>query len=87
MTILINEVEKAIEINPQEVWDTFQITQKKLVQSKGRKQVIEVNLSILVERDKNKNWDNWIHLPKFYPNHPNFTQIRIVKNLTIIKCH
>jgi F0F1-type ATP synthase epsilon subunit len=46
MTILVNEVEKAIEINPQEAWDTFQTTQKKLVQSKGRKQVIEINLAL-----------------------------------------
>jgi hypothetical protein len=32
MTILINEVEKAV--NPQEDWDTFQIAQKKLAQAK-----------------------------------------------------
>jgi hypothetical protein len=44
MTILVNEVMKAIEINPQEVRDTFQITQKKLAQHECRKQVIEVNL-------------------------------------------
>ncbi len=50
MTILVNEVEKAIEINPQEVWDTFQITQKKLAQSKGRKQVIEVNLALKITK-------------------------------------
>jgi hypothetical protein len=42
----VNEVEKAIEINPQEVQDTFQIAQKKLAQVEGRKQVIEVNLAL-----------------------------------------
>jgi F-type H+-transporting ATPase subunit epsilon len=30
MTILVNEVEKVVEINPQEARDTFQITEKKL---------------------------------------------------------
>jgi hypothetical protein len=34
MTILINEVEKAVEINPQEAWDTFQIAPNKLAQAK-----------------------------------------------------
>jgi hypothetical protein len=34
MTILINEVEKVVEINRQEARDTFQIVQKKLVQGK-----------------------------------------------------
>jgi hypothetical protein len=83
MIILVNEVMKVIEINPQEVRDTFQITQKKLAQDECKKQVIEVNLvlkitkaqlevidvtplslsylyliSILVERDKNKIWNN-----------------------------
>jgi F0F1-type ATP synthase epsilon subunit len=32
MTILVNEVEKAVKTNPQEVRDTFQIAQKKLAQ-------------------------------------------------------
>ncbi len=45
MTILVNEAEKAVEINPQEARDTFQIAQKKLAQVDGRKQVIEVNLA------------------------------------------
>ncbi len=34
MTILINEVEKVVEINPQEAWDTFQIAPNKLAQAK-----------------------------------------------------
>jgi F0F1-type ATP synthase epsilon subunit len=33
MTILVNEAEKAVEINPQEAQDTFQIAQKKLAQA------------------------------------------------------
>jgi F-type H+-transporting ATPase subunit epsilon len=46
MTILVNEAEKAVEINPQEARDTFQIAQKKLAQAEGRKQVIEANLAL-----------------------------------------
>nr|AND48984.1 CF1 epsilon subunit of ATP synthase [Sphagnum squarrosum] len=46
MTILVNEAEKAVEINPQEAQDTFQIAQKKLAQAEGRKQVIEANLAL-----------------------------------------
>jgi hypothetical protein len=30
MTILVNEVEKVVEINPQEARDTFQIAEKKV---------------------------------------------------------
>ena len=46
MTILVNEAEKAIEINPQEAQETFQIAQNRLAQAEGRKQVIEANLTL-----------------------------------------
>ena len=46
MTILVNEAEKAIEINPREAQETFQIAQNKLAQAEGRKQVIEANLTL-----------------------------------------
>ena len=46
MTILVNEAEKAIEINPQEAQETFQIAQNRLTQAEGRKQVIEANLTL-----------------------------------------
>ncbi len=40
---------KVIEINPQEVRDTFQITQK-LAQDECKKQVIEVNLVLKITK-------------------------------------
>jgi F-type H+-transporting ATPase subunit epsilon len=46
MTILVNEAEKSNEINLQEAQETFQIAQTKLSQAKGRKQVIEANLTL-----------------------------------------
>jgi F-type H+-transporting ATPase subunit epsilon len=46
MTIQVNEAEKAVEINPQEARDTFQIAQKNLAQVEGRKQVIKANLAL-----------------------------------------
>ena len=46
MTILVNEAEKANEINLQEAQDTFQMAQNKLSQAEGRKQVIEANLTL-----------------------------------------
>nr|YP_009193420.1 ATPase epsilon subunit [Takakia lepidozioides]UPM51646.1 ATPase epsilon subunit [Takakia lepidozioides] len=45
MTILVNEAEKAIEIDPREAQDTFQMARDKLAQAGGRKQVIEANLA------------------------------------------
>lgn len=46
MTILVNEAEKANEINLQEAQEAFQIVQTKLSQAEGRKQVIEANLTL-----------------------------------------
>nr|YP_009041020.1 AtpE [Tetraphis pellucida]AIB08478.1 AtpE [Tetraphis pellucida]QZJ47956.1 AtpE [Tetraphis pellucida] len=46
MIILVNEVEKASEINFQEAQETFQIAQNKLAQAEGRKQIIEANLTL-----------------------------------------
>lgn len=46
LTILVNEAEKANEINLQEAQEAFQIAQTKLSQSEGRKQVIEANLTL-----------------------------------------
>jgi F-type H+-transporting ATPase subunit epsilon len=50
MTILVNEVEKVVEINPQEAWITFEIAQNKLAQAEGRKQVIEANLALKIAK-------------------------------------
>jgi F-type H+-transporting ATPase subunit epsilon len=46
MTILVNEVEKANEINFQKAQEIFQIAQDKLAQAEGRKQIIEANLTL-----------------------------------------
>ena len=46
MTILVNEAEKSNEINLQEAQETFQMAQIKLSQAKGRKQIIEANLTL-----------------------------------------
>nr|YP_009732869.1 ATP synthase CF1 epsilon subunit [Diphyscium foliosum]QHU77212.1 ATP synthase CF1 epsilon subunit [Diphyscium foliosum] len=46
MTILVNEAEKANEINLQEAQENFQIAQIKQAQAEGRKQVIEANLTL-----------------------------------------
>nr|YP_009646017.1 AtpE [Ulota bruchii]YP_010189089.1 AtpE [Ulota hutchinsiae]QBX99149.1 AtpE [Ulota bruchii]QZJ48041.1 AtpE [Ulota hutchinsiae] len=46
MTILVNEAEKANEINLQEAQEAFQIAQAKLSQANGRKQAIEANLTL-----------------------------------------
>jgi F-type H+-transporting ATPase subunit epsilon len=46
MTILVNEVEKANEINFQKAQETFQMAQDKLAQAEGRKQIIEANLML-----------------------------------------
>lgn len=45
MTILVNEAEKASDINPQEAFESFQIAQTNLSQATGRKQIIEANLA------------------------------------------
>jgi len=46
MTILVNEAEKANEINLQEAQEAFQMARTKLSQAEGRKQVIEANLTL-----------------------------------------
>ena len=46
MTILVNEAEKANEINLQEAQEGFQLAQTKLSQADGRKQAIEANLTL-----------------------------------------
>lgn len=46
MTILVNEAEKSNEINLQEAQETFQMAQTKFSQAKGRKQIIEANLTL-----------------------------------------
>lgn len=46
MTILVNEAEKANEINLQEAQEAFQMAQSKLSQAEGRKQVIEADLTL-----------------------------------------
>nr|QYB18343.1 ATP synthase CF1 epsilon subunit [Sphaerocarpos texanus] len=45
MTILVNEAEKAIEIDFQEAQETYQKTKTNLEQAEGRKQIIESNLA------------------------------------------
>nr|YP_009668233.1 ATP synthase CF1 epsilon subunit [Bazzania praerupta]QCW59008.1 ATP synthase CF1 epsilon subunit [Bazzania praerupta] len=45
MTILVNEAEKAIEINLQEAQDTFRKAKSDLAQAEGKKQIIEANLA------------------------------------------
>nr|YP_010901654.1 ATP synthase CF1 epsilon subunit [Barbella flagellifera]WIL07873.1 ATP synthase CF1 epsilon subunit [Barbella flagellifera] len=46
MTILVNEAEKANEINLQDAQETFQMARTKLSQANGRKQAIEANLTL-----------------------------------------
>nr|QKQ14605.1 CF1 epsilon subunit of ATP synthase [Zygnema circumcarinatum] len=46
MTILVNEAEKATDIDPQEAQQAFQLAQENFNQAVGRKQVIEANLGL-----------------------------------------
>lgn len=46
MTILVNEAEKASDINLQEAQQAFEIAQTSLTEASGRKQVIESNLAL-----------------------------------------
>lgn len=46
MTILVNEAEKASDINLEEAQEVFQIAQVSLTEANGRKQVIEANLAL-----------------------------------------
>jgi F-type H+-transporting ATPase subunit epsilon len=45
LTILVNEAEKASDIDPQEAQKTFEFTQENLNKATGRKQTIEANLA------------------------------------------
>nr|NP_777419.1 ATP synthase CF1 epsilon subunit [Anthoceros angustus]Q31793.2 RecName: Full=ATP synthase epsilon chain, chloroplastic; AltName: Full=ATP synthase F1 sector epsilon subunit; AltName: Full=F-ATPase epsilon subunit [Anthoceros angustus]BAC55355.1 ATPase epsilon subunit [Anthoceros angustus]BAC55450.1 ATPase epsilon subunit [Anthoceros angustus] len=45
MTILVNEAEKATEINPQEARENYKMAQKDLAKAEGGKQKIEANLA------------------------------------------
>nr|YP_009668151.1 ATP synthase CF1 epsilon subunit [Plagiochila chinensis]QCW58926.1 ATP synthase CF1 epsilon subunit [Plagiochila chinensis] len=45
MTILVNEAEKAIEIDLQEAQETFRKAKTDLAQAGGKKQIIEANLA------------------------------------------
>nr|YP_009667903.1 ATP synthase CF1 epsilon subunit [Radula japonica]QCW58678.1 ATP synthase CF1 epsilon subunit [Radula japonica] len=45
MTILVNEAEKATEIDYQEAQETFQKAKLNIVQAEGKKQTIEANLA------------------------------------------
>lgn len=45
MTILVNEAEKALEIDSQEAQDTFRKAKTNLAQAVGKKQIIEANLA------------------------------------------
>jgi F-type H+-transporting ATPase subunit epsilon len=46
MTILVNEAEKASDINSEEAQELFQAAQTSLTEASGRKQVIEANLAL-----------------------------------------
>lgn len=46
MTILVNEAEKASDINLEEAQEVFQVAQINLTEANGRKQVIEANLAL-----------------------------------------
>jgi F-type H+-transporting ATPase subunit epsilon len=46
MTILVNEAEKANDINSEEAQDAFKAAQANLTEASGRKQVIEANLAL-----------------------------------------
>jgi len=45
LTILVNEAEKATDIDREEAQKTFELTQENLNQATGRKQTIEANLA------------------------------------------
>jgi len=46
MTILVNEAEKAIDIDLEQAKEAFQAAQSSLTEANGRKQVIEANLAL-----------------------------------------
>lgn len=45
VTILVNEAERATEINPEEAQEAFQTAQVNLAQAEGKKRIIEANLA------------------------------------------
>nr|QUG10400.1 ATP synthase CF1 epsilon subunit [Hymenophyllum coreanum]QUG10487.1 ATP synthase CF1 epsilon subunit [Hymenophyllum polyanthos] len=45
VTILVNEAERATEIDPEEAQRTFQTTKANLTQAEGKKKIIEANLA------------------------------------------
>nr|YP_005352958.1 ATP synthase CF1 epsilon subunit [Mankyua chejuensis]ADZ47990.1 ATP synthase CF1 epsilon subunit [Mankyua chejuensis]AJJ48620.1 ATP synthase CF1 epsilon subunit [Mankyua chejuensis] len=45
ITILVNEAERAIDINPEEAQDAFQKAQTDMARAKGKKETIEANLA------------------------------------------
>lgn len=45
MTILVNEAQKGVEIDPQEAQETFRRAKANLAQAEGKKQIIEANLT------------------------------------------
>nr|YP_010383617.1 ATP synthase CF1 subunit epsilon [Crepidomanes minutum]UEQ13194.1 ATP synthase CF1 subunit epsilon [Crepidomanes minutum] len=45
VTILVNEAERAMEINPEEAQRTFQEAKENLTQAEGKKKIIEANLA------------------------------------------
>jgi F-type H+-transporting ATPase subunit epsilon len=45
LTILVNEAEKASDIDPEEAQKIFEVTQENLNKATGRKQTIEANLA------------------------------------------
>lgn len=46
MTILVNEAEKAVDIDLEQAREAFQAAQSSLTEANGRKQVIEANLAL-----------------------------------------
>lgn len=45
VTILVNEAERASEIDPEEAQRTFQTTKENLTRAEGKKKIIEANLA------------------------------------------
>nr|YP_010716129.1 ATP synthase CF1 epsilon subunit [Crepidomanes latealatum]WDE75864.1 ATP synthase CF1 epsilon subunit [Crepidomanes latealatum] len=45
ITILVNEAERATEIDPEEAQSTFQAAKENLTQAEGKKKMIEANLA------------------------------------------
>ena len=46
MTILVNEAEKATDIDPQEAQEAFELAQNNFAEANGRKNSIEANLAL-----------------------------------------